>query len=149
MRNNQYENVYTEKCNEFVTAIAAGNFPASTAYIDVSNFTHFCFKIFAGTLDTALVCQVKQDTSATETASIKDVTGATLTVGTGDDNEWMIIEVEVAKLDINNNFRYVTLAVGGAAGSNDYLCIVFEGWAVRHVPVTQPAGYSAHVLIAG
>jgi hypothetical protein len=149
MRNNQYENVYTLKCNNFNTAAVDGNFPASTAYIDTSEFTHFCFKIFAGTLDSALTCQVKQDTSATETASIKDVTGATVTVGTSDDNEWVIIEVETAKLDINNNFRYVTLAVSGAAGGNDYLCVVFEGWNARNVPVTQHANYSAHVLIAG
>ena len=149
MRNNVYENEYIEKANSFMTAIADGNFPASVSYIDVSNYESFTFYLFAGTLDSALTCQVRQDTSATETASIKDVTGALVVVGTGDDNEWGVVEVETAKLDIANGFRYVTLAVSGAAGGNDYLCIVLRGGRARRVPVTQPAGFSAHVLVAG
>ena len=149
MRNNVYENVYVNKVNNLATAIADGNFPASVSYIDVADFTHFAFLIEAGSLDSALTCQVRQDTSATETASIKDVTGAVTIVGTGDDNEWMVIEVESAKLDIANGFRYVTLAVSGAAGGNDYLCITFLGFPMRHMPATQPAGFSAHVLVAG
>jgi len=149
MRNNVYENEYLNKLNSFNTAIAYGNFPASTLYEDVANYETFTFELFAGTLDSALTCQVRQDTSATETASIKDVTGAVTIVGTGDDNEWMVIEVETAKLDIANGFRYVTLAVSGAAGGNDYLCIVLRGGRARRLPVTQPAGFSAHVLVAG
>ena len=149
MRNNVYENEYLEKCNNFNTAIADGNFPASVSYIDVSSYETFSFVLFVGTLDSALTCQVRQDTSATETASIKDVTGAVQVVGAGDDNEWMVIEVETAKLDIANGFRYVTLAVSGAAGGNDYLCIVLRGGRARRLPVTQPAGFSAHVLVAG
>jgi hypothetical protein len=151
MRDNKYQNEYVNPCNNFNTAIADGNFPASTAYIDTTNYTHFAFKVRAGTLDSALTLQVKQDTSATETASIKNVTGATVTVGAGDDNELFLIEVETSQLDIANSFRYVTLAVSGAAGGNDYADILFEGWNARHRTVTQPATYPAAnaVLIAG
>lgn len=149
MRNNQYENVYTLKCNNFGTAIVDGKFPASGSFIDVSNFVHFCFKIFVGGLDSALTCQVEQDTSATQTGAIKDITGAVVVIADDDDNQWVIVEVETARLDIANGFRYVTLDVTGAAGGNDSLCVVFEGWMVRHAPVTQSANYSQHVLIAG
>ena len=149
MRNNFYENVYKLKANAFNTAIVDGNFPASTAYIDVSEFTHFAFVVDAGTLNSALTAQVKQDTSATETGSIKNVTGATVTVGAGDDNDSFVIEVEAANLDIENGFRYVTLALSGAAGRDDYACVNFLGWNARHLPVTQPAEFATHVLIAG
>ncbi len=54
MRHNFYENTYKLKANAFNTAMVDGNFPASAAYIDVSNFTHFAFLIDAGTLGTNL-----------------------------------------------------------------------------------------------
>lgn len=149
MRLNVYENMYLLSANNLTTAIADGNFPASVSYIDVMNFTHFAFIITAGALDSALTAQVRQDTSATETASIKDITGAVVVVGATDDNKWMVIEVEVAKLDIANGFRYVTLAVSGQAGSNDALHIQFMGWLNRHLPATQHANFSQHILIAG
>ena len=147
MRNNLYENVYVQKANNFNTAIADGDFPASGSYIDVSDFTHFAFLILVGTLDSALVCKVQQATAADGATS--DVSGATLTVAADDDNEWKSIEVEAAKLNIANDYHFVTLDVAGAAGSNDYLCIVFQGWNARHAPVTQPAGYTEAVEVLG
>ena len=149
MRNNFYENVYKLKANAFNTAVVDGNFPASVSYIDVSGFTHFAFVVDAGTLNSALTCQVRQDTSATETASIKDITGAVAVIGTGDDNDSFVIEVEVARLDIANGFRYVTLAISGAAGGDDYACVNFLAWGARHLPVTQPAEFATHALVAG
>ena len=143
------EQVYVNPANNFNTAITDGNFPASASYIDVAQFEKFVFAIRPGTLDSALTCQVKQDTSATETAGIKNITGAVVVVGTTDDNEFVTIEVEVRKLDINNGFRYVTLAVSGAAGGNDYLDILFIGLNPDAVPVTQPAAYSSAVIVAG
>ena len=147
MRNNLYEACYIEKCNNFNTAIADGDFPASGSYIDVSDFTHFAFLILVGTLDSALVCKVQQATAVDGTPA--DITGATLTVAADDDNEWKSIEVESAKLNLASDYRYVTLDVAGAAGSNDYLCIVFLGWNARHLPVTQPAGYTEAVEVLG
>lgn len=149
MRFNLDDAVYINPCNNFNTAIADGVFPASGSFIDVSEFTHFAFLVKVGTLDSALTLQVHQDTSATQTASVKDVTGATLVVAANDDDELKSIEVEAARLDVANNFRYVTLDVTGAAGSNDYLDILFLGWDARREPVVQPAAYSEAVVVAG
>lgn len=132
-------------------AIADGNYPASTAYIDVKQFIKFGFLILAGALDTQMVFQVKQDTSATETAAIKNVTGATVTVAANGDDKWYAIEVETRNLDISNDFHYVTLAQAGAAGGNDYAAILFYG-IPDQMPVTQPtgvAGEGSTVIVAG
>lgn len=143
------EDIYVQPANNFNTAITDGNFPASASYIDVSQFERFVFTIRAGTLDSALTCQVKQDTSATETANIKNVTGAVVVVGATDDNEIVTIEVETNHLDSNNDFRYVTLAVSGAGGANDYLDVQFIGLNPDVKPVTQPAAYSQAVIVSG
>ncbi len=143
------EDVYVQPINNFNTAIVDGNFPASAAYIDVSQFERFAFLVRPGTLDSALTLQVKQDTDETETAGIKNVTGATVIVGATDDNELVSIEVEVRKLDLNNGYRFVTLGASGAAGGNDYLDILFIGINPDVAPVTQPAAYSQAVIVAG
>lgn len=139
--------VYALKCNNFMTAIADGEFPASASYIDVGAFERFVFLIAAGTLDSALTCQVQQ--AATVSGTAKDVTGAVAIVGAGDDNEWVTIEVQTNQLDLNNGYNFVTLDVSGAAGSNDYLCIFFLGMYPSEQPVTQNAGYSQAVVVAG
>lgn len=142
MRNSIYTTQYTKQLN-VETALSAANYPTSTSYIDVNGFRRFAFEIHLGALDSALTFQVKQDTSATETASIKNVTGATITTGTsgaGADNYDLCIEVDAAALDTNNGFRYVTLAVSGPSG-NDYACIVFKAWLGADLPVTQPATF--------
>lgn len=141
------DSVYVQKVNNFMTAIEVGEFPASGSYIDVAQFERFVFLILAGTLDTALTCQVQQATAVNGTA--KDITGAVTTVGTGDDNKWHIIEVQTDQLDINNDYRYVTLDITGAAGSNDYLAIVFLGLNPGEQPVTQHASLVAAVVVAG
>jgi len=143
------EEVYVQPANNFNTAIVDGNFPASTGYIDVSQFERFAFLVRVGTLTSELTLQVKQDTDETETASIKDVSGATATIAADDDNKLVSIEVETRKLDLNNGFRYVTLAVSGAGGGDDYLDIQFVGLNPDVKPVTQPASYSQAVIVAG
>lgn len=149
MRNLISEALYLLGCNAFSTAIADGNFPASTAYIDVSNYEEFAFVVKAGSLNSALTCQVKQDTSATETAAVKNVTGAAATIGTTDDDDLFVIPVETANLDIANGFRYVTLAISGASGSDDYASVIFVGYNARHQPVTQPATTNLTTAVAG
>jgi len=123
------------------TVLADANFPASTAYIDISPYERFGFLIFAGTVDTALTFQVLQDTSATETADVKNITGAVVIVPALGDDKWYAIEVQAARLDLEPGatttpdlFKYVTLKLTGAAGTNDYACIVFYG-----IPYTSPA----------
>jgi hypothetical protein len=129
-------------------AIVDGNFPASTAYIDVSNYERFGFILMAGALDSALTAQVKQDTSATQTAAIKDVTGATVVIPALGDDMWYAIEVQANRLDINNDFKYVTCAISGAAAGNDYCAILFYGIpGVK--PAHQPATHGETVVVAG
>ena len=150
MRKNWYENCYTEQLN-VEDALAVAKYPASGSFKDVSRFTHFGFLICVGALDTEVVAQVYQDTSATQTGSVKVITGATVTIAALDDDQTHFIEVAVENLDIGNDFRYVTLDLTGPAGANDYAAIVFVGWNVREAPVTQPATFPAanSVRIAG
>ena len=141
MRNNWYENVYTLLLNA-EDGLVAQYYPLSGSFIDVTEYTHFAFLIGLGALDSALTPQVFQDTSATETASIKVITGAAETILDNDDDDTFLIEVETARLDIENSFRYVTLSMVGAAGGNDYAAVWFFGWNARRT-VTQPATFSS------
>lgn len=144
------DNVYVQKVNDFNTAIAdATYYPASGSFIDVSEYERFVFLILVGTLDTAITFTVRQDTAATATAGVKAVTGAAVTIAADDDNQWVSIEVETARLDIANGFHYVSLYGTDAAGGNDYAAIVFLGIRPRHLPVTQPDNYSQAVVVAG
>src|SRR5690606_38026413 len=108
-----------------------------------SDFERFAFLIRVGTLTSALTCKVQQATADDGTA--KDITNATATVAADDDNETYLIEVETRRLDRNNDYSYVTLDVSGAAGSDDYLDIVFLGINPHQAPVTQPSGTNTPV----
>lgn len=146
--NSNFEDaVYVQKVNNFLTAIDAASYPASASYIDVTRFARFAFLIFVGTLNTALVFKVQQATAADGT--LKDVTGATTTVGTGDGNKWHMIEVLTDNLDTANDYRFVTLTSTGASGGDDYACLVFLGLAPNSEPVTQHASCVAAVVVAG
>lgn len=144
-----YEDVYLQPVNNFGTAIVNGNFPASGSYIDVSQYERFAFAVRAGALTSELTLQVKQDTGATQTADIANVTGATATIAADDDNELVTIEVETRRLGINDGMRYVTLAVSGAGGGDDYLDILFIGLNPNDKPVEQPDAYSQAVKVMG
>jgi hypothetical protein len=140
--------VFTQMLEGGLTALADANYPASGSYIDVSEFEHFVFLIGLDTVATPDF-QVYQDTSATQTSGIKVITGAAKTdVVTGDDGKWFSIEVESARLDIANGFRYVTLTVSGTGGS-DNANVWFFGYRARRMPVTQPDDYLAAVVVAG
>jgi len=141
------DSVYVQKLNNFGTAVEVQEYPASGSYIDVSGYERFVILILAGTLDTALTCQVQQATAVNGTA--KDISGAVATVGATDDNKWHSIEVQTNQLDLNNDYRYITLDVTGAAGSNDYACFVFLGLNPSEQPVTQHASYVSATVVAG
>ncbi len=135
--------------NNFNTAIADGKFPASGSFIPAQPWLFITFLIRVGTLDSALTVQLQQDTSATQTASIKNVTGAVMVVAADDDNELQYIEVECrAALDIANAFTHFTLDITGQAGSDDYLDLIWIGHHAKTKPVTQVATVSG-VVIAG
>ena len=142
MRKNFRDANYVKQLN-VEDALTATVYPASGSFIDMTNHRHIVFLVTVGALDSELTLQVGQDTSATQTASIKDVSGATVTIEATDDDQTFAIEVEDAKLDLANGFRYVTLSVAGAAGANDYAAITAIGWNERHEPVTQPSDFPA------
>ncbi len=128
-------------------ALAVAKYPASGSFIDVSDFERFAFLILAGALDDAIVCQVQQATAANGTP--KDVTGATLTIAATGDDKWYLIEVETRKLDINNDYRYVTLDLTGIVDADDFGAIVFLGLNPGSMPVTQGADKGNAVALVG
>lgn len=148
MRNLFDDSVYLQMLEGGKDVLADANYPASGSYIDVSEYASFGFLIGLDTIATPDFA-VYQDTSATQTASIKAVTGAAKTdVVTGDDGKWFTIEVESARLDVANNFRYVTLAVSGTGGA-DNANVWFFGRLARREPVTQHANFLEAVVVAG
>jgi len=113
--------------------------PASGSMIDVSGMARFSFLVQAGALAHDVTLQVKQATSVSE-AAIKNVTDATLVFDATDNpQEWGVIEVDVDRLDINNDFRYVSLAVSGGS-TNDYMSAMFLSYGEGTRPVTQTTG---------
>lgn len=140
-RFNLASEVYLKQLN-VETALAAANYPLSGNYIDVSGYERFAFLIQVGATDSVLGFQVKQDTSATETASIKNITGATVAPGAGDDNTNFLIEVDCSQLDTVNGFKFVTLAATGGTG-NDYASVTFLAWAAHTKPVAQEATFTS------
>ena len=129
------------------TAVAAQLYPTSGNFIDVSNHERFAFLVAAGALNSALTFQVQQATAVNGTP--KDVTGAVSIVGATDDNKWHLIEVQASALDINNDYRYVTLKSTGAAGGDDYAAITFFGFNSKSRPVTQGSDKAAIVILNG
>lgn len=135
--------------NNFNTGLVDGKFPVSGSFIPAQPYTWFLFLLRAGTLDSALTVQLQQDTGVTQTASIKNITGAVVTIGAGDDDELFYIEIQVmGALDIGNDFSHLTLDVSGAGGANDYLDMIYFGLHAKTMPVTQPATTSG-VVVAG
>jgi hypothetical protein len=127
-------------------ALVDGKFPASAAFLDVSDFQRVVFLVFLGALDSIITFAVQQ--AAAINGTPKAVTDATVVIAATDDAKWLSIEVEVRKLDINNGYHYVTLDVSGATG-NDYAAIFAFLRGPGYQPVTQPAGYYSHVVVAG
>jgi hypothetical protein len=147
MRDNFYDKVSAQPCNSFGTALTASEYPVSGSYIEVGNFESFTFLIKVGTLTSELTCQVQQADAIDGTA--KDISGAVVVIEDDDDNQLVTIEVETAKLDLENDYHYVTLDVTGAAGSDDYADIIFLGRHPRRDPVTQVAAYSQGIEVMG
>lgn len=145
---NFYKSVQAHMLEGGKDDLADANYPATTAYLDTKGFDHVVFLIGLDTIATPDF-QVMQDISATETAGIKVLTGAAKTdVVTADDGKWFSIEFPVSALDVQNGFRYVTLTVSGT-GAGDKANIWAFLYRSRELPVSQPAGYFAGVILGG
>jgi hypothetical protein len=122
------------------TVLAAGAYPASGSYIDVSPYERFGFLVFIGTSGSACTATMQQATSGSGT--LKDITGGSATIAAADDNKDLIFECQQNELDINNGYRYVCLTLAGNC-TGTYAAIVFYGIMPTRVPVTQGAAASA------
>lgn len=131
------------------TAIAAAKYPASTGFLSLVGFESFVVEIIAHDLTSAITVQVQQDTSATQTTGIKNITGAVVTIPADGDDKIYTIEVQVNELDINNGYKYITLDVTGAAGSDDYLTMQVILRNPTKMPVTQDASVAQMVNVVG
>lgn len=132
------------------TAITATTYyPASGSFFDVAGFRRFAFLVHAGALNSTLTLQVRQDTSATVTAGVKDITGATVAIdATTGDTQQFSIEVNTSQLDTANGYHYVSLYVTGASGSDDYAAIFYIAYGATNSPVTQTSNYPAANAVA-
>lgn len=140
------EQIYVQSVIPPESGVTTQTAPAT--YIDVANFERFVFLISAGALGTGATvdAQVVQATTAAGAGS-KNITGAAITQLTAtDDDKFVTIEVLREKLDIANDFRYVSLTVTVANTAD--LEVIFLGLNPRHTPVTQPAAYAEKVQIA-
>jgi hypothetical protein len=143
------ENVFIQQI-KVIDALVDGTFPAS--YIPVAEYERFAFLIAVGpTDDTAVTAQVVQATAAAGTGS-KVITGAAITgtvlAGTND-NKWAMIEVERARLDINNDFSHVAITLGGTGGTETTLAVFFLGWRTRKLPPTFGTDKAEIVIVDG
>lgn len=123
-------------------------YPASGSFIDMADAEKVVFHVYCEDVG-APDFQVWQDKSATATGDIKVVTSAAKTdVAAGDDGKWFSIEVAAQNLDINNDFRYVTLAASNTGGTS-YCAIMAIPYPCGTQPPTQSALYYAKVAVAG
>lgn len=118
-------------------ALAAGKYPASGSFIDLSGVERVHVLVHVGALDTATTITVQSANAVDGTPA--DVDGTEFVIAATDDDQVVAITVETAAILANgSDHRYVTLDVAGATGDNDYADILFllEG---EELPVTQDA----------
>ena len=138
------EDLYFQTLEAGLTGLADGKFPGS--FIDASKYERFAFYVALDVIADAVDLKVQQATAVNGTP--KDVTNAAKTdIANTDDQKQVLIEVETAHLDINNDYRYVTLDVSGISGTSN-ASIFFIGVPKKR-PVTQHADLLEHVIVAG
>lgn len=142
------EQLYFQKVLDPVDNTSAGAATVPSSYIDVSDMDRFAFLLSIGNMTGTLDAQVVQATAAAGTGS-KNITGAVITqLGASDDNKQVLVEVEVAKLDINNDFRYVAITLTEASSTAQLADAWFIG-VPKSAPVTQHADIDETVFVGG
>jgi hypothetical protein len=129
-------------------ALAVAKLPVSTAFIDVSQFERFAFLIAVGAIDDAVTFQLQEDTSATQTAGVQDVTDAKVIVPALGDDKWYLLEVQTDQLTKSGGYHYVTLNVTGVVDADDIATVFFLGYNTK-APVTQGSDKGEIVVVAG
>lgn len=122
---------------------------ASSGWRDAGNSDWITAFVQVGATDITFDAKIEQATDSSGTGA-KDVTGAAITQLTGtDDNKYVSIDLEPAKLDIANNFNYVRLTLTAGDGTAGTTCSGLLMLCSRHQPPTQPAEYAEQILVAG
>lgn len=121
--------------NELQVKLAAGNYPASGSYIDVSAYERVHVLIHLGGIHSSdvPVFELKQADSATGTLDVISATYAKHTGAANDDGEFISFTLEVDKLAVDHHF--ISCVVSGVTNET-FADIIFFGEALS-LPVTQ------------
>jgi len=117
------------------TVLAAGNYPASASYIDVSKTERFHVLVHWGTIHASdvPVIEIKATTAANGTLASINTTNCLHTADPGDDGEFVTFTIETKKLA--EDYHYVS-AVVSAVTNGTYADITFL-LPETEVPITQ------------
>jgi hypothetical protein len=98
--------------------LAAGDYPASGSYIDVSKTERFHCLVHFGAIhgSDVPVIEIKQTTAADGTLTTISTTDAKHTAEADDDDEWVTFTIETKKLTEDNHF--VSAVVSGVTNAS-------------------------------
>lgn len=103
--------------------------------------------VFVGDTDITVDAKIRQAQDGSGTG-VKDIAGAAITQYTaGDDNKWATIDVDAAKLDINNGFNHVALVITVGNGTTGAVVAGALLQEARHKPPAQPTAYKEAVRL--
>jgi len=117
------------------TLLAAGNYPASASYIDVSGCERFHVLIHLGTIhaNDVPIFEIKQAEAVNGTLDVISATYAKHTCAADDDGEFVLFTIEVDKLATDHHF--VSCVVSGV--TNGSYADIFFLLPETTLPVTQ------------
>lgn len=125
-----------------------GKYPTSGNFIDVRGVHRFAIVGVVNAVNSATTIQVQQATANNGTPkAIADAVHVIPADGS-EDGKWFCIEVDVARMDSNNDYKFVTVDVSGAAGGNDTVTMLLLEFAGSKMPVTQ-SDLAAAVNVVG
>ena len=117
-------------------ALAAGNYPASGSYVDVSGYEGVNIVIHLGAIDAAdtPTFEVKQSDAADGTLDAIDTTNAKHVCAADDDDECISFYISTQALD--EDHHYLSVVVSDVANGS-YADIMYYLSDARHLPVSQ------------
>jgi hypothetical protein len=137
--------------NNPTTAIVDGEFPASGSYIDIASPnspSNVTFLAVVHAVDEDIVLQVKE--ALTVSGTPKNISLATVTIAsTAALNDKYAINVEVTKMDINSDYRFLTLDVSGATGADDFISLYLLTYDSKVIPITATDNLTVVNVVAG
>lgn len=117
-------------------ALSVAKYPTSGNFLRVGGKKRIVVIGIVNAVDSELTLKLQQ--AVGDDGTPKDISGATIVIpATTANGKIFFIEVDVARLDINNGYDHVTLDVAGAAGSNDTVTLLLAEIAGDKIPVIQ------------